>query len=133
MSRTQIQEWFIGTCIYLLSFFAPSKPFLLIIGFMVSCDMVTGIIAAYYRGEQIRSRKLARTVSKFIAYGIAILIAFVISDKFFPTFPAMQLMGGYIAFIEIKSIDENIKTITGYSLFKAILEKLKSKQEKPED
>lgn len=123
-----LREKLIVLGIWIIAFFAPTAVFLLIVGFFIVCDMITGIIAANARKERIHSRKLSRTVSKFIAYSVGILVAHVVNKMFFPEFPAMQLMSGFIAFIEIKSIDENIKDITGYSLFKGILDKLKSKE-----
>jgi phage-related holin len=92
---------------------------------MVTCDTITGVIAAAKNNKAIKSRRLFETVGKFVSYGIGIIIARIIETCFIPNFPAVKLMAGYIAFIEVKSIDENIQKITGHSLFESILSKLK--------
>lgn len=113
--------------LYLAVYFAPTATAILTIGFFVVCDTITGIMAARARKEEITSKKLRRTAAKFLSYGIGILVAHVVQKNYLPTLDGVKLISGLIAFIELKSIDENMKTITGFSLFKFILEKLKPK------
>lgn len=115
-----------------LAFFAPTGPFILLMGFIIFVDMVIAILCVRKEGGEIQSRKLARTVGKFLVYGLAILTAHVVSKFFFPSFPALQLIAGFITFVELKSIDENIKRFTGHSMFGALLDKLKPKKDKNE-
>lgn len=126
MNRTEIAEKYVlPFLIWVIAFFAPIYEFIAIIGFMIFADTITGVLAANKMNEQIQSRKLFRSVEKFISYGLGIIIAQIVSCYFLQNFPAVQLMAGFIAFIEVKSIDENICKITGHSIFNVILEKLK--------
>jgi hypothetical protein len=112
---------------YLVVYFAPTKTALLTIGFFVFCDAVTGILASRAKEEPFTSRKLRRTIAKFLAYGIGILVSHVVQVNLLPTMDCVKIIAGLIAFTELKSIDENIKVLTGFSMFKFILEKLKPK------
>lgn len=124
-----IDKYLLPSLVFLGAFFAPVYPFVLLIGFIIVVDMITALMACRKRKETITSAKLSRTVGKFLVYGCAILTAHVISRFFLPSFPALQLMAGFITFIELKSIDENIKKFTGHSLFGTILAKLKPKKD----
>jgi phage-related holin len=118
---------------YLVSFFTPIAWWLLAIGFFVVADFITGILKAKKNGGKIESNKMFRTIPKFVGYGLGIIVAHVITILFFPEFPTIKLMAGFIAFIEVKSIDENITVLTGYSLFGDIIRMLNPKrnQDKP--
>lgn len=125
---------FLGLMItYLISFFTPIGWWLVAIGFFVIADFITGMLKAKKSGNKIESKKMFRTIPKFIGYGLGIIVAQVITLLFFPEFPSVKLMSGFIAFIEVKSIDENIKELTGYSLFGDIIKMLNPKrnQDKP--
>ena len=111
------------------AFFAPTYEFILLIGLLIAADLLTAIIAAHKAGEPIKSAKLARTVGKFLVYGTALIVSHVVCNKFISSFPGLQIMAGFITFVEVKSIDENIKKFTGFSLFGTILEKLKPKKQ----
>lgn len=80
-------------------------------------------MAARKRGEEITSKKMRPTVTKGIGYMIAILVAHVFEQHFIQGFDAMKIVAGLIAFIEVKSLDENFRVITGKSLFKQFLKK----------
>jgi phage-related holin len=125
---------FLGLMItYLISFFTPIGWWLVAIGFFVIADFITGMLKAKKSGNKIESKKMFRTIPKFIGYGLGIIVAHVITLLFFPEFPSVKLMAGFIAFIEVKSIDENIKELTGHSLFGDIIKMLNPKrnQDKP--
>ncbi len=127
-TREKILEYFSGAILWCLMYFSPVLPAILTVGLFVICDMITGIVASQKTGDEIQSRKLKRTVYKFIAYGIAVLVAYVIERQFLNDFPAMKLIAGFIAYIELKSLNENIEIITGVNLFKTVLEKLSPPQ-----
>jgi hypothetical protein len=109
--------------IYLLAYFAPTFTMLLAIGFLVFCDFITGMMASKKRGEEIRSKKMRPTIMKGFGYMVAILVAHVFQKHFIPNFEVMKIIAGLIAFIELKSLDENFKDITGKSLFGQFLKK----------
>lgn len=106
-------------------YFYPTAGFLLLVGFFVMADTITGVMAAWKIGEQITSRKLRACIPKYIVYGVAVLVAHVLQREFFLEFPAMKLIAGFIAYSELMSIDENIQKISGVSLFKFFIDKLK--------
>lgn len=112
---------------YLISFFTPLTWWLVAVGLFVGVDFITGILKSKKQGEEIKSKKMFTTVTKFIAYGLGIIVAHSLSLLFFPDFPAVKLIAGFVAFIEVKSLDENIKGITGFSLFGDILKMLNPK------
>jgi phage-related holin len=112
-----------ATAAFLISYFTPAIPLMLAIGFFLISDFVTGIMAAKKRGEQITSKKMRPSVTKGIGYMIAILVAMVFERHFLPGFEVMKIVAGLIAFIEVKSLDENFRVITGKSLFKQFLKK----------
>lgn len=113
--------------IWVADFFYPTGKFILIVGFFITMDSFTGVAAAKRNGT-FNSKELRRIIPKFIAYGCAVLVSYVIQVMFFPDFPAMKLVAGLIAYIELVSIDENIKLITGISLFKFFIKKLGSQK-----
>jgi hypothetical protein len=63
------------------------------------------------------------TITKGIVYMFAIIVAHVFEKNFSFGYDAVKVVGGLIALIELKSFDENIKDITGSSLFKKIIDR----------
>lgn len=115
---------FVGSiCLWMLTYFMPVYPVMLSVGFFIVCDLITGVLAAKKRGEAFRSKKMRNTVYKFICYGIAIMVARVIEQQFLPDFPGMKLIAGFLSYIELKSLNENIEDITGNNIFKTLLTK----------
>lgn len=104
-------------------YFAPVYPLIAAIGFFVFADFVTGIKAARKRGEAIQSRKMKTTVVKFGSYAIAIISSFLIEKLFLQGIAALKIIAGLVAFIEVKSINENMKDITGTDIFGEILKR----------
>ena len=108
---------------WLAIYFAPVYPLIAAIGFFVFADFLTGIQAARKRGEKITSTKMKNTVIKFAAYGIAVITSFLIEKYFLDGIPALKIIAGLVAFIEVKSINENMKDITGTDIFGEILKR----------
>lgn len=109
---------------WIIIYFYPTAQFLLLIGFFVAMDTITGVIALSKTGEDFTSKKFRAVIPKYIGYGVGILVAHVLQQQFFPDFPAMKIIAGLVAYSELISIDENIKKITGISLFKYFIKKL---------
>lgn len=135
--KNKILEFCLNTsgllCTYVVSFFAPITLWIVAIGFFVFADFVTGLLKAKRNGYKIESKKMFRSIPKFVAYGIAVIIAQILMVIFEIDFPAVKLVTGFIAFIEIKSIDENIEAITGHSLFGDIIDRLNPKKTQGND
>ena len=103
-------------CGYIFSFFIPIKGFLIFTVFVVFADMGTGILAAKKEGQKINSRGLYRTIEKIIVYFCAILIFEGARNTFSLPFNITYMAAFLIATVELYSISENIKRITGVNL-----------------
>lgn len=99
-------------------------------------DTVTGFIAAPYRGQIRNSAKLSNVVKKIITYFASALLLLVVEKLVFPTYisDGMQLARmafGAFALIEVYSVAENLRDITGLRIFEVItqfsLKKFKEK------
>lgn len=106
-------------------YFYPAFGFVLLVGFFVAADTITGVMAAYKLSEPITSKKFRAVFPKFIVYGVGVFVAHVLQQQFFPDFPAMKIVAGLVAYSELMSIDENIGKITGVRLFQFFINKLK--------
>ena len=133
MSKVFILSFLKQLILIVLLFFAPIKGIILLVGLMIAMDTVSGILKAKKLGVPITSRRASHIVSKFVLYESSVLlfycieyfilgdfIALLISTKFVLTkLVAMTLIG-----IELKSINENMITLIGYSMFKKFKEML---------
>ena len=109
---------------YIVFFFAPITAAIIGLGVLILADVVTGCKAAQMRGEEIRSNRMARTISKIIFYSIAIILSRVMEVAFMDWMPVAQITAGYIAIVEFKSNMENIGSITGVDVWKHIMTKI---------
>lgn len=90
-------------------------------------DLFTGIWKAI-KLKNFSSRKLAETIGKVILYYSGIIIA-QIADTYFH-FPKIgQILIAAIVLVEITSIFENIKAITGSDLFDKALNLVKREKQ----
>ena len=100
----------------------------------VVADTITGIIAAPYRGQIRNSAKLSNVVKKIITYFASALLLLVVEKLVFPTYisDGMQLARmafGAFALIEVYSVAENLRDITGLKVFDIITMNFKKKVE----
>lgn len=92
---------------------------------LITIDFITGVYAAYRNREKISSRKLANTLSKFFIYNLYVLAAWLVS-LIVDVIPWLQIVGGYVAVVELKSINENFFKIYGlnfWNVFKRFLQR----------
>lgn len=108
-------------------YFQPTYNMLLLVGFFVTMDTIAALAAAVKNGEPVTSRKFRAIFPKFIIYGVAVVVSHVIQREFFPDFPAIKIIAGYIVYSELLSIDENIEKITGQSMFRFFIKMLAKK------
>lgn len=97
-------------------------------------DTFTGFIAAPYRGQLRESAKLSRVVAKIITYFIAAITLHVAEMMVLPTYIAGTLELSRMAFtvfcgLEIYSICENLRDITGLRAFDILTMNFKKKVE----
>lgn len=97
-------------------------------------DTFTGFIAAPYRGQLRESAKLSRVVAKIITYFIAAITLHIAEMMVLPTYVAGTLELSRMAFtvfcaLEIYSICENLRDITGLRAFDILTMNFKKKVE----
>lgn len=95
-----------------------------LVGVMVTLDLITGILASRKEGTYQGSKGLRRSIPKFVVYGAGVITANLIQNLYFPDFPVVKLVGGFIIWVEVKSINENIERTTGLNIMQSILRKL---------
>lgn len=105
-------------------FFSPILAILFTTGALVLTDLFTGVFAAKKRGETIDSKKMSMSISKIIFYFVAIILSRLMEIVFFPFIPIANITAGYIGLVEFKSNFENIATITGVDIWKALRNKI---------
>ena len=109
------------SCGFVASFFIPIKGFLLFTTFVVFADTITGIFAAKKRNEKITDKGLYRTSQKVVVYFVCIMIFHGASITFGLPSQIVYSVSFLIAFTELYSISENIKSITGANIGTIIL------------
>ena len=109
---------------YIVFFFAPITAAIIGLTVLIFADVITGCKAAQVRGEEIRSNRMARTVSKIIFYSVAIMLSRLMEVAFIDFMPVAKLTAGYIAIVEFKSNLENIAVITGVDIWKHLMTKI---------
>lgn len=100
----------------------------------ITIDTITGFIAAPYRNQRRESSKLSRIVLKIITYFIAAITLHVAEKMVLPTYVAGTLELSRMAFtvfcaLEIYSIIENLRDITGLKAFDILTMNFKKKVE----
>jgi uncharacterized membrane protein len=114
------QSWefisFSFCCGFIFSFIFPIQHFLIFTIFVVFADTLTGIKAAKKEGQKISSKGLYRTTEKIVIYFTSILIFEGAKNTFSLQIPITYMVAFLIATVELYSISENIKRITGVEL-----------------
>lgn len=120
-------EWLINILLASMAIFAPIKSAVIAVIVLTVADLITGIIAARKRGEQITSAGFARTIVKIAVYQVATLCAFL-AQKYLvlDVMPICTLVTSLIGLTELKSVLENLDSISGGSFFSALITKLNS-------
>lgn len=100
----------------------------------ITIDTITGFIAAPYRGQLRESAKLSRVVMKIITYFVAAITLHVAEMMVLPTYIAGTIELSRMAFtvfcaLEIYSIIENLRDITGLKAFDILTMNFKKKVE----
>ena len=120
-----------------LSFLMPIIPLILTVGGAIALDTITGVYRSYKTKEVITSRKLSVIVSKMLLYQLALVLFFVIETYVlqdiigaFTSIPLIltKLVTTVLLFIELTSINENYKDISGVNVwdkFKDLLKRAK--------
>ena len=127
-------EYLKSFLIAILAVFAPIKAVIIVTGVLVVADLITGLFAAHKRGEKITSAGLRRTVTKTAVYLSAVCLGFLVEKYMIDSMlPISKLVSGIIGIVELKSLMENLNVIYGSDLFKSIIEKLGSVNDKKKE
>lgn len=126
-SITAIEEWIIAKLIiffaWVVVYCAPLVTSMIVVTVFVAMDYLTGIQASKKRNLPITSKRRKDTVTKTLAYQATLISAHLVEKHFLPEFPVLKLVAGFVAYVEVTSIDENVKIITGKSVLKEMLKK----------
>lgn len=129
----------------ILAFLSPIIPLILIVGLCMVLDTIAGIIRAKKLKEPITSRKLSKLISKMVLYQTALITFFCIEKYIIGDFVVLftsislfltKLVAATLAYIEIKSIGENVEIITGkniWNMFKEMLNRTKELKQEVEN
>ena len=109
---------------WISSFIMSVATFLSFTLVIVIVDLYTGRMAAKHRGEAIKSSGYRQSVKKYVLYMTGILISELFIRVFSLPIPLTYMVAGVVALTEIKSIFENIETVTGVDLWGYVGEKL---------
>jgi hypothetical protein len=109
---------------WISSFIMSVATFLSFTLVIVLVDLYTGRMAAKHRGEAIKSSGYRQSVKKYVLYMLGILISELFIRVFSLPIPLTYMVAGVVALTEIKSIFENIETVTGVDLWGYVGEKI---------
>ena len=122
------EEYWIGVAFtmfsWIASFIVSVASFLSFTLVIVLVDLYTGRMAAKHRGEAIKSSGYRQSVKKYVLYMLGILISELFIRVFSLPIPLTYMVAGVVALTEIKSIFENIETVTGVDLWGYVGEKI---------
>ena len=122
------EEYWIGVIFtmfsWISSFIMSVATFLSFTLVIVLVDLYTGRMAAKHRGEAIKSSGYRQSVKKYVLYMLGILISELFIRVFSLPIPLTYMVAGVVALTEIKSIFENIETVTGVDLWGYVGERL---------
>ena len=114
--------------ILFIAYFTPIAEMVHVMLFFLALDTLSGIWASLKEGNKLESNKLRKTVLKFLWYTIAVMSAWMMEHTFNLSWSNIAaITAGFICFIELKSIFENITRITNEPIFRRILKLLKRK------
>jgi hypothetical protein len=115
----------------IVALLAPIHAVMLTVGVLIFVDLVLGIWAAIKRKEEIKSSVMRRTISKILIYQLVVISAFLCETYLFGgLIPACKLAASVIGLVELKSILENADSINGEPIFKKLVKKLGSDNDK---
>lgn len=114
----------------LIGIFAPVHAIMLVTGFLIFADLVTGILAAKKRGEKISSAVMRRTISKILVYQLVIMSGFLVEHYMLQNWiPIAKIAASIIGVTELLSILENAEQVYGVPIFKKLMKILGSEND----
>ena len=111
--------------ITLIGFIAPIKGLLLVVGLSIAADTIIGIYKAKKLKQKITSHRLSAVITKMLLYQSAVITSFILEKYLLGEFVLLfssisflltKLLAVVLISVELKSVDESYKIITGVSL-----------------
>jgi hypothetical protein len=123
-----MNKFFYSFIMAIVTFFSPIHGLLLAVGAMIFMDTILGVTKAVkLEGwESVTSRRASVIISKFLLYQLTVITFFIIDFYLLNEFTRIHYNNDYLVtklvtlslcFVEAKSIDENIKSIFGFSIW----------------
>ena len=97
--------------------------------FLIMADFVSGIIASFKTGVEIKSAKILRSAFKMVVYFVMVSAGFLTETAGLGFLPIDETIIGFLAVTELISVLENVANM-GYVVPKRLLNKLKSYADK---
>ena len=124
-----MKQWLLKLMLSTVAVLAPVHSIMIMAGVLLILDLVTGLWKAVRTKKRITSSGISRTVTKVIAYNLAIITGFVVETTLVGGLvPVSKIVGSLIALTEATSIFENLSEITGTD-FKSIIKEMFKKKE----
>ncbi len=128
ISVTSLQSFFTKIAILLIAYFTPVAEMINIMLIFLTVDTISGIWASVKTGHKFESYRLRKTVYKFIWYTVSVMLAWMMEHTFKIEWSNLaSITAGFICFVELKSVFENISVITGDPVFLRIIKIFKKK------
>lgn len=123
-----------GALIAVLAYLAPMHAIGLGLLALIAVDTVTGMLAARKRGEAITSAGLRRGAGKCLWFAVTIIVAkvfsaFLVGLPYLAQIPVVPATALVLALVEVKSVNENLTYLMGFSPFKGLIDMVGSKND----
>lgn len=129
-----MKDWLVALLLAGMAALAPIKAVMITVGILIIADALTGMYAAHKRGEKLSSAAMRRTLSKMMVYQGVVICGFLLESNILDNLvPVAKICAGAIGMVEFKSILENANSIVGTNIFKAVIDKLGSDNDKKEE
>jgi phage-related holin len=132
--QDSMADWIKASIVGLIGIFAPVHAVMFSVGFLIVVDLISGVWAAKIANKKITSAGIRRTVTKLCVYQIVIMSGFLVEvymlDKLIPV---SKIAASIIGITELMSILENAEVIHGEPIFKKLIKKLGSDNDKDKD
>lgn len=113
--------------LFLLLWFSPIKMFVNLVLFLVAIDFITGLYASLKRGDKFRASKMVRTVEKIALYSVSIISAYLLQKISGDGDWMPRVVALFIGATELKSIFENVSSVTGTNVIGMVWQSFKDK------
>jgi phage-related holin len=126
-----MENWIKSSLVGLVGIFAPIYMVMFSAGFLIFVDLITGCWKSVKQGQKITSAGWRRTVTKMCVYQIALMSGFLAEIYLLDNvIPVSKIVASAIGMTELLSIVENIEFIYGEPIFKKLIKKLGSVNDK---